>query len=76
MTSQSTSEPIVWKIMHRSVGCVDSLLLGDQDDDSYRIGMTIVTGPDGLEVDAQPVYPCAACGWALACGVGGEDCHS
>lgn len=71
----ATSTPVLWRVVDQRLGGVDALLLGDQPNDSYRIGLTIVNGPDGPDIDARVVYPCRVCGWDLACH-NGEDCHS
>jgi hypothetical protein len=69
----ATTAPIFWRVVDQRLGAVDAVLLGDQPNDSYRIGLTIVNGgADGPDIEARAVYPCAACGWANACG----ECHS
>jgi hypothetical protein len=68
--------PQRWAIRHQSIGAVDAILLGDTPDDEYRIGITVTgMGDDAPEVDAILVYPCGECGWRMACGTNGEDCH-
>ena len=66
--------PAIWRVMHQAAGMVDAILLGDQSNDAWRVGVTIVGhGDDGPEVEATVVYPCRTCGWADACD---GECHS
>lgn len=65
---------MVWRVVEQDTGGdVDRLLLGDDDDDQQRIGVTVTGGLDGPIAEAVVVYPCRACGWASACD---EECHS
>lgn len=69
-------DPALWRVVDQTTGSVDSVLLGDQSDDEFRVGLTVLhNGEDGPEVDASVLYPCRECGWASACA-GGEGCHS
>ena len=76
MGQSVATAPCLWRVVNQQLGAVDALLLGDQPTDSYRIGLTIVNGSDGPEIDTQAVYPCRVCGWEFSCGPSGEDCHS
>jgi hypothetical protein len=74
---ESSVAPILWRVRDQTLGAVDAIVLGDQDNDDWRVGVTIVrNGDEPPDVDAQVIYPCRACGWASACGDHGEDCHS
>ncbi len=73
---QRGDAPILWRVVDHRLGAVDAMLLGDQPTDSYRIGLTVVNGPDGPDIEARMVYPCGVCGWGFSCGPSGEDCHS
>lgn len=68
------ARPISWRVVDRTAGAVDWMLLGDQDNDSFRIAVNVFDS-DVTEAEAQIVYPCRVCGWASACA-DGEDCHS
>jgi hypothetical protein len=76
LSQSATSTPVIWRVVDQQLGAVGAMLLGDQPNDSYRVGLTVVSGPDGPDIDARAVYPCRVCGWDFACGPSGEDCHS
>lgn len=68
----ASHSPTQWRILRQELGAVDALVLGDSDDDAYRIALTVVVGIGGPEIDSSVFYPCRNCGWKDACG----DCHS
>lgn len=65
-----------WRVVEQEVSHdkPDTILLGLDADDAYRIGVTFKPDPDGdPEVGVQLVYPCRECRWANTCE---EGCHS